>query len=149
MNRNLRTRTCLLTAASLCVLGTAACDKPGPAESAGRKVDQAIAKLEKKAERAGEKLENKMDQVAKEAREQTAIASRAMDDAGITAAIKAGILAEPGLEVLKIDVDTVQGVVTLTGSADSPQNVEKATLIASSVQGVKAVDNRVAVSSKG
>ena len=149
MNRNLRIRTCLLAAASVSVLGLAACDNPNTAENAGRKVDQAVAKIGNKAEQAGQKIENKMDQMAQGAREQTAMASQKLDDAGITAAVKAGILAEPGLKVLKIDVETVQGVVTLTGSADSPMNVDKATQIASGVQGVKSVDNRVAVSSKG
>ena len=63
--------------------------------------------------------------------------------------MKAGILAEPGLKVLKIDVDTKDGTVTLTGSVDSPENVQRATQVASTVNGVKSVDNRLAVSAKG
>ena len=149
MNRNLRFVTCLLAAASLSALGLAGCNNPNTAENAGRKVDQAVAKIGNKAEQAGQKIENKMEQVAQGAREKSATAGQALDDAGITAAVKAGILAEPGLKVLKIDVDTVQGIVTLTGSADSTQNVEKAGQVASAVQGVKSGDNRVAVSSKG
>jgi hyperosmotically inducible protein len=67
----------------------------------------------------------------------------------IAAAVKAGILAEPGLNVLKIDVDTRDGQVTLTGSADSPENVQRATQVARSILGVRTVNNRLAVSSKG
>src|SRR5512137_2525638 len=37
----------------------------------------------------------------------------ATSDARITAAIKAKLVAEPGLSVLKISVDTTEGVVTL------------------------------------
>jgi len=44
---------------------------------------------------------------------------------------------------------TKDGNVTLTGSADSSENVQKVTQVAHGVQGVKTVDNRVAVSSKG
>jgi osmotically-inducible protein OsmY len=139
MSKTSSIKACLLAAASLSLIGVAGCEKPGqpgPAETAGRKVDQAIAKLD-----------DKVDKTADSAREHTAKAGQAMDDAAITAAIKAHILAEPGLKVLKIDVNTVNGVVTLSGSADSQQNVEKAAQIASTVQGVKSVDNRLAVSS--
>jgi len=139
MSKTSSIKACLLAAASLALIGVAGCEKPaqpGPAETAGKKVDQAIAKLD-----------DKVDKTADSAREQTAKAGQAMDDAAITAAIKAHILAEPGLKVLKIDVDTVNGVVTLSGSADSQQNVEKAAQIASAVHGVKSVENRLAVSS--
>lgn len=139
MNRNTGIRTCLLAASSLALIGLAGCgDRPGPAETAGKKVDRAM-----------EKLTERLDQTGQSAREQTAKANQAIDDTAITAAIKAGIFAEPGLKVLKIDVDTKDGQVMLTGSANSVEDVQKATQIAHSVQGVKAVDNRLAVSSKG
>ena len=139
MNRNSAIKTCLLAASSLALIALAGCDKPAPsAESAGRKIDQAMDKMGKKVE-----------QTAERAKVQTAKAEQAMDDTAITAKVKAGILTEPGLKVLKIDVDTKDGLVTLTGSADSAQDVQRATQIASNVQGVKSVDNRLAVSSKG
>jgi hyperosmotically inducible protein len=96
-----------------------------------------------------EKMAKKIDQATTSAKEQAAKAGQVIDDTAITAAVKAGILAEPGLKVLKIDVDTKDGLVTLTGSADSPENVQKATHVATAIQGVKSVDNRIAVSSKG
>ena len=131
-------KTCLLAASSLTLIALAGCDKPAPAETAGRKIDQAMDKMGKKVE-----------QTAERAKEQTARAEQAIDDTTITAKVKAGILTEPGLKVLKIDVDTRNGLVTLTGSADSAQDVQRATQIATNVQGVKSVDNRLAVSSKG
>ena len=142
MTRISSLKTCLLAAASLTLMGVAGCEKPGqpgpgPAETAGRKVDKAM-----------EKLGDKVDKTADSAREQTAKAGQVIDDAAITATIKAHILAEPGLKVLKIDVDTLNGVVTLSGSADTQQNVEKAAQIAGAVQGVKSVDNRLAISSR-
>jgi len=128
----------LLAASSTALLGLAACDNPRPAETAGKKIDQAV-----------DKMGQKVDQFAERAKEQGEKAGQAMDDTKITAAVKAGILTEPGLKVLKVDVDTQNGMVTLTGSADSDQDVQKATQIASAVQGVKSVDNRLAVSTKG
>ena len=128
----------LLAASSMALLGLAGCDRPGPAETAGKRIDQAMDKMGQKAE-----------QFAERAKVQGEKAGQAMDDTKITAAVKAGILTEPGLKVLKIDVDTKDGFVTLSGSADSDQDVRKATQIASAVQGVKSVDNRLAVSAKG
>ena len=138
MIRKEKFRLCLLAASSMALVGLAGCDNPKPAETAGRKIDQAM-----------DKMGQKVDQVAERAKEQGEKAGQAMDDTKITAAVKAGILTEPGLKVLKIDVDTKEGRVTLTGSADSAQDVQRATQIASAVQGVKSVDNRLEFSSKG
>lgn len=124
MNRNTGIRMCLVAAASLALIGLGGCDQPQPAETAGKKIDQ------------------RMEQIGQKA-------GKAIDDTAITAAVKAGILAEPGLKVLKIDVDTKDGQVMLTGSADSAENVQRETQIATAIQGVKSVDNRLAVSSKG
>jgi len=128
----------LLAASSMGLVTAAGCDRSGPAESAGRQIDQTM-----------EKVARKVDQATSSAKEQAAKAGQVIDDAAITAAVKAGILAEPGLKVMKIDVDTKDGLVTLTGSAESVENVQKATQVANGIQGVKSVDNRIAVSSKG
>jgi osmotically-inducible protein OsmY len=90
-------------------------------------------------------MAQRTDQATAKVKEETAKAGQAIDDTSITAAVKAGILAEPGLKVLKIDVDTKDGRVTLTGSADSPDAVKKAEQIASNVNGVKGVENRLTV----
>lgn len=131
-------KMCLLAASSMVLLGLSGCDNPDSGQTVGKQVDQAM-----------DKTGQKVDQVAERAKEQGDKAVQVFDDTKITAAVKAGIFGEPGLKVLKVDVDTKDGLVTLTGSADSDQDVQKATQIASSVQGVKSVDNRLAVSSKG
>jgi hyperosmotically inducible protein len=122
--------------ACLSLLALVGCDKPVPQQGAGPM----------------EKMGQKIDQAAERSKEQgvqaTVKATQVIEDGKITAAVKAGILAEPGLKVLMIDVDTKDGKVMLTGSADSTANVQKAEQIASSVDGVKSVDNRLAVSSK-
>jgi osmotically-inducible protein OsmY len=132
MDKTAQVTTTLIAASLISIAG---CDKPAtpPQSSAGPM----------------EKVGQKLDQTADRAKEQTAKAGQAIDDGAITAQVKAGILAEPGLKVLAIDVDTKNGQVMLTGSADSAESVRKAEQIASAVQGVKSVDNRLAVSSKG
>lgn len=115
-------------------LGLAGCQKEGGAEEAGRKIDQA-------AERMGNQLETtkaSMDEKAERA-------GNYMEDAGITAKIKAEILAESTLKVFQIDVTTTDGVVTLSGTVDSPLSLERASEVARNNQGVKSVENNLVV----
>ena len=118
-------------------LGIAACDKkPGPAEQAGRSIDQSMDK-------AGKKIEETVDKVDKKVSEQSSKTGQAIDDAEITTKVKAAIFTEPGLKSLQISADTIKGVVTLTGTVDSPAIAEKVTLLAQAVEGVKSVDNKL------
>lgn len=72
-------------------------------------------------------------------------AGEVIDDAGITTQVKASLLANKALEGISISVKTFSGEVTLTGAVDSPAQVRKAGEIASSVRGVKKVNNLVTV----
>jgi osmotically-inducible protein OsmY len=66
------------------------------------------------------------------------------DDTTITTKVKADILGDPDLKVLQINVETMQGVVQLSGFVDSQQSKIKAEELARKVGGVKAVrDNLV------
>ena len=109
------------------VAGLAACNKPGTSETAGQKIDRAVDTTSQKMDQAGDK------------------AGVVIDDTAITTQVKAAIFAEPGLKTLQIGVDTVKGVVTLTGSVDSPASSDRAKALASAVAGVKGVDNRLAL----
>lgn len=68
-----------------------------------------------------------------------------IDDAAITTAVKSKILMEKGLSSLDISVDTIDGVVTLTGDVESKALADKAGSVASQVKGVKRVDNKLLV----
>ena len=107
----------LLAASSMALLGLAGCDNPKPGETAGKKIDQAM-----------DKMGQKVDQVAERAKEQGEKAGQAMDDTKITAAVKAGILTEPGLKVLKIDVDTKDGFATAGRIVSVQRNAAPITL---------------------
>ncbi len=60
-------------------------------------------------------------------------------DAGITAAIKAKMLADTTVSGLKIDVDTKDGVVALIGNVRSATEKRRALEIARETDGVKSV----------
>ena len=125
--------------ALLLALGLAACDtEPGLAENAGKKIDQTV-------DEAGKKLEETAVKVGDKLLEQGAKTGAVMDDTEITAKVKAAIFAEPGLKTLQISVDTIKGVVTLSGSVDSQAGSDQAKGLASAVSGVNEVDNRLAV----
>jgi osmotically-inducible protein OsmY len=68
-----------------------------------------------------------------------------LDDTAITASIKAGYLKDPDLSVLRIDVDTTGGTVTLNGVADNDAARKRAEQIAASTKGVKEVRNYLTV----
>jgi hyperosmotically inducible protein len=127
----------LLLAASLAA-GLTACDQPGPAETAGKKLDDA-------ANRTGEKIEDAVDKMGEKLHEKSDKAGVAMDDAEITTKVKSAIYSEPGLKTLRISVDTKKGVVTLTGSVDSQAGFDRTRALAESVGGVKEVINTLQV----
>lgn len=131
--RNLHSMT-WIAAVVLATAVAAGCDRNKPAETAGAKLDNAT-------ERAGQK----MDQAAATIKDKADQAGDKLGDAAITAKVKTALIGEPGLKALQIDVDTSNGVVTLTGSVDSAQNLDRATQIAQGVEGVKSVDNRLNV----
>jgi osmotically-inducible protein OsmY len=70
------------------------------------------------------------------------------DDTAITTSVKTKILAESSLKVLQINVETMQGVVQLSGFVDSTKSSAKAVELAKSVGGVKSVQNNLVVRPK-
>ena len=69
----------------------------------------------------------------------------ALNDTGITAAVKTALAADPSLSALKIEVNTTQGVVRLDGPAPDPRSRERAGVLAAAPDGVRQVDNRLVV----
>src|SRR6266542_3992536 len=53
--------------------------------------------------------------------------------------IKTKLLAEPGLSALAINVDTTDGLVTLSGKVDSHEQIAKAVKLAMATEGVHKV----------
>ncbi|WP_243373094.1 BON domain-containing protein [Geotalea sp. SG265] len=68
-----------------------------------------------------------------------------IDDATITSKVKMELMANKGTSALHTDVDTTNGVVTLTGKAKTVSEKKLATEVAKKVKGVKRVINDIAV----
>ncbi|HEX2539463.1 MAG TPA: BON domain-containing protein [Caldimonas sp.] len=87
--------------------------------------------------------------VTQGASEVAARAGEAIANGALTAKVKAALLADPDVKGLQIDVDSRDGVVTLSGTLDSAANVARAQAIARGTDGVKSVENRLAVKPGG
>jgi osmotically-inducible protein OsmY len=82
-------------------------------------------------------------------RERDRTVGQAIDDATITASVKAKLLEDDRTEGFDINVDTVNGRVTLRGGADSAADRMIAGDIARTTEGVTAVDNQITVAASG
>jgi hyperosmotically inducible periplasmic protein len=78
-------------------------------------------------------------------REATDEATPAMGDAGITTTVKTKFLGDTGVAGLQIDVDTRDGVVTLTGTVPTAAEKRRAVELAKATDGVKSVVDRLKV----
>lgn len=137
-------RIASVLAVSALALGLAACSKTEDA-TVGQRLDSAVDRTEQaatdariKAEAAMQSAGNKMEQGSQAAKEK-------IDDATITAQVSAGLAKDPDLSAIKIDVDTVNGSVTLNGPATTPAAKQRAETIASAVKGVTSVNNQLTV----
>lgn len=70
-----------------------------------------------------------------------------MSDAGITAAVKTKLLADPDVAGLKLDIDTLNGVVTLAGRVRTAAEKAEAIRITRETSGVKDVNDKITVGS--
>ena len=68
-----------------------------------------------------------------------------IDDSWITSKVKSQMLADKTVKGTNITVNTTKGVVTLSGTAGSQEESDKAAEIARNVQGVKDVENDIRV----
>lgn len=135
MNNSRSTRTITLVAAAVAALSLGACSRNDD-RTVGQQVDTAIAKTEQKAEEAKAATERAAETV-----------SEKVADAAVTASINAELARDPALSALKIDVDTTNGRVMLSGKAPDAAARERATALAAAVKGVTSVDNRLQVGS--
>lgn len=75
----------------------------------------------------------------------TQTAGEQVDDAGITARVKAKLAADGDVNPFNIDVDTNEGVVTLQGRVEKEEARTKAEQLARETDGVRRVINLVKV----
>ena len=135
----------LMLASSLAMLlALGACDK-NDQRTAGEKLDSVVSRAKEEAQDAAARARAAADKAGEETKAMGAGAIDKVDDAAITSKVNAGLAADKDLSATKIDVDTKNGVVTLTGPAPSAGARERATEIARNVKGVSSVNNKLTV----
>ena len=126
-----------ISAAVAAMFALSACNKRDD-PSAGQTVDKGVASA--KAE---------MKDAKEATKDAAANVGAAVTDAMITTKINAALVADDQLKALKINVDTKDGKVVLTGAAPDAGSRDRATTMAKAVEGVVDVDNRLTVQPKG
>src|SRR5690606_10625385 len=102
------------------------------------KTAAAVDRTKEMASNAARKTENATERAG----ERTA---RAASDGTITAKVKAGLVSDPALKGMEINVDTEGGVVMLSGFVESKAEVDKAMQVAKGVEGVSNVKSAIKV----
>jgi hyperosmotically inducible periplasmic protein len=70
-------------------------------------------------------------------------AGQTVDDAAITAKVKAAMAQDPGVKAMDVKVDTFKGAVQLSGWVNTPEEKARAEQVAKTVAGVTSVENKV------
>ena len=73
--------------------------------------------------------------------------TKGVTDATLTARVKSELMRNDQTSALEIDVDSKDGVVTLSGKVDSTREKELAAEIARNADGAKSIENRITVTS--
>jgi hyperosmotically inducible protein len=127
-----------------------ACGKHNDDErTAGQRLDGAIADAKQSANETKQDAKQAMNDAEKSAERAVDKTAQATGDVAITAKVNAALVADDKLKATQINVDTQAGQVTLTGQAPDAQSRERATTLASAVDGVKHVNNQLVVGKNG
>lgn len=144
-----RLKAVALLAILVLTLGWVAACTPEAQREADRELDEAGNELGRATERAGEELEEAgaaMERGLERANERM---EPYMADAEVTARVKTKLTADPEVNSFRIDVDTIDGKVTLSGLVASERQREEAQRLAEGTQGVVEVINNLEVGERG
>ena len=120
----------------IAAIGLAACSRDD-SRAAGQGVDKAIGELKSQGAAAKTAAQGAAN-----------TATSAAVDAAITVKVNAAIVADTRLKVMKVNVDTKDGRVTLMGSAPDAGSRDTATALVKAVEGVVDVDNQLRVETR-
>ena len=139
------TTVCALAAA----LALGACQRNDEGRTAGQQMDTAVANAEQKAAEIKGDMRQESQQAKDSVNRAVDQAGDKMKDASITTAVNAELARDTELSALRINVDTAAGRVVLRGAAPNDASRERATALASRVNGVVSVDNQLSVGTRG
>lgn len=143
--RNISADSVLVMICLSVILGLAGCQQEGTAEKVGQKIDKATENAGKKIEQVTEKAGKEIEGAKESVIDQSETAGEYIDDSVITLKVKAAILNDPLLKTSQIEVNTVNGVVKLSGTVDSEQSLSRALEVVNSQKHVKSVQTDLIV----
>ena len=117
------------------------------ADAADRKIELAKSAITGTAADAASVVVDQTATAAKSVAEKTAETAKTVDEISLSSKLKVALITQPGIKVSAIDING--GTVKLYGTADSSARRELASQIATSIDGVKAVNNYLVVLPKG
>ena len=115
------------------------------AKSAKETLEKAEQTINHQTDQAKQKMGQETENAKESMSESAGKAEEYISDSVITAKVKAIILGDSILQASHIDVTTVNGVVTLTGTVDSEQSLGRAMELAGSQKNVKSVETKLVV----
>jgi hyperosmotically inducible periplasmic protein len=72
-------------------------------------------------------------------------AGQSVDDAAVTAKVKAAFARDPGVKAIDVNVKTYRGTVQLSGWVNTTEEKAKAEEVAKTIPGVKTIDNQLSI----
>jgi hypothetical protein len=121
-------------------------------QTVAQKLDRALDRTNLALAEAGDTLSSStddggsmIDSVAASVSDRALLKTLDVADAGISASIKSELVRDPSLGALRIDVDSRDGVVSLTGQADDEANRRRAEQVARAHKSVIGVRNNLTV----
>lgn len=144
----LSNRAQVVIATTAVLLSLTACGQQEDA-TVGQKIDGAINSTEQAAQQAKQDMESTAADIKREGEQAVQSVATTATDMAITTKVKAALAADDQLSALKIEVDTEQGVVSLTGPAPTAEAADRAITLAKAVEGVTEVQNKLVVGGQG
>jgi hyperosmotically inducible protein len=139
-----QTRLPLLAALAMAAALTA-CSRDADDRTAGERLDGAVAEAKRETNEMQRDAQQAMNSAERSMERTADNAGQATTDMAITAKVNAALVADDQLKATQINVDTREGQVTLTGEAPDAQSRERASTLASAVDGVRQVNNQLVV----
>jgi hyperosmotically inducible protein len=130
----------LVTLLLSAVIGLTGCKEEGPAEKAGKQLDQAVEKSNERVEVVSDQIKKNVEDTDEAIGHKSESVGEFIDDAAITAKVKSDMVADPLISASKIDVTTDKGVVKLSGVVND-QQAQRALEIARGIKGIKSVES--------
>ncbi len=110
-----------------------------------RESKEAADKTKNAAEKAGDKTKDAAEKTGQATKNAAVKTKDVAADASITSAVKTKLLADSKVGGLKIDVDTKDNVVTLTGNVKTAEEKAEAIRLAKTTTGVKSVVDKLTI----